>query len=399
MPQEPSDRGLATGRDGVHAGKRDDYGRAAVQVYGNERDLTTCATPVANLRSVVNAITAPLMDLVKMTRKVFTLDAPRAGGQLQATFPPKATVYDPNDTARPTIKETTLQAAALTNLRSPVSRLTVYDPNDTARTTIKETLIHDAVRTNLRGPVTVITYDPDYLVAKPTVRETVASIDPTRNMRAVVIKLTVIDPDDRAKTTVKETALAGYRPGGPEREGGTGYLAQEWDAKMTQRASIDPASEYGGNPNRDAGGGYFPDVTDATAHQTQRSTHTHDPAHTGGARAATLRPTDDDAERCAYVNTTRDGVLAGAGRAPTTVSASLPAGRDFVRAQPPAKAEPCATRDTPQATRPSAPTAMPCPGQGTRDKERRMVDADAWMDPALLDAYRKNPYTQSLNSY
>jgi len=431
-PQDPGDRGLATGRDrGAGAGRRDDYGRAAVQVYGNERDLTTCATPVANLGAAVSALTAPLLDLVKWTRKVFTLDAPRELGQLQATFPSKATVApddaarptvkettlqpgaltnlralvarltvsDPDDVARTTVNETTLQPAALTNLRALVARLTVYDPNDTARTTLKETLIHDVVLTNFRGPTTVITYDPDYLVAKPTVRETVASVNPQRNMRAATLKLTMIDPDDRAKTTVKETAIAGYRPGGPEREAGTGYLAQEWDAKMTQRASIDPDTEYGGNPTRDAGGGYLPEVTGATALETQRSTFTRDPSHTGGARAPTLAQTSEEAERCAYVNATRDGVLAGQGRAPTTVSASLPAGRDFVRTQPPAKASPCAERQSLAATRISAPNAMPCPGTGTREKERRMVDADAWLDPALLDAYRKNPYTLPLDSY
>ena len=372
---------------------------SSVQIYGNERDITTCATPTANLRSVVSAITLPLMDLIKLTRKIFTLEAPRENGLLQATFPPKATVYDANDVARPTIKETLIHGSTLTNLRGGTTRLTVYDPNDVARTTIKETLIHDAVMTNLRGPTTVITYDPDYLTARPTVRETVASVNPQRNMRAVTLKLTVIDPDDRAKTTVKETALSGYRPGGPEREAGTGYLAQEWDAKMTQRASVDPSSAYDGNPNRDVGCGYVPEVTDATAHPTQRSTLTHDPSHTGGARSATLRLTNDEAERAAYINTTRDGVLAGQGRAPTTVSASLPAGKDFMEAQPTAKASPCATRQTLPSTHPSAPTAMPCPGEETRQKERRQVDADAWLDPALLDAYRKNPYTQSLNSY
>ena len=368
-PAEPDDLGLANARrDGRSAGSCDDYGKASVQVYANERDITTCQTVKTNLQSIVKAITAPLQDLFRDTRKVFTLEASREHGQLQPRMPAK---------------------------------MTVYDPNDRLRTTIKETLIHDAVRMNLRGNTTVITYDPDYLVAKTTIRETVESVNPHRNMRPPTLKLTLIDPDDRAKTTVKETALAGYRPGGPEREGGLGYLAQEWDARMTQRANIDPDTDYGGNPGHDRGGGYDPEVNpiDPTNVATQRSMDTVDPAHVGGLFGATeLRPTSDEAAHAAYVNTTRDGVLAR--RDPTKVNVMLSKGTDWVRMQPSAKAPPCAGRTTPGTGRGSAPPEKPVAcAAGTRDRSRLMVDTDAWMDPSLLDAFRANPYTQSLQSF
>ena len=51
------------------------------------------------------------------------------------------TVYDPNDVARTTIKETTVDNDWI-GMAAPAEaqpKLTVYDPNDVARTTIRET--------------------------------------------------------------------------------------------------------------------------------------------------------------------------------------------------------------------------------------------------------------------
>ena len=398
-PADSGDRGLANSRErgAGGAGTKDDFGRASVLVYANERDVTSCQTVKTNVQSVVKAVTAPLMDLFRHTRKVFTLDAPREHGQLQASFPAKMTVYDPNDRLRTTIKETLIHDAVRMNLRGS-TRLTTYDPNDRLRTTIKETLIHDAVRTNLRGSTRVITYDPDFLVAKATVRETVPSANPNRNMRPPTLKLTLIDPDDRAKTTVKETAMLGYRPGGPEREGDTGYLSQAWDARMTQRADIDPDTEYGGNPGEDRGGGYQPEVTpiDVANVATQRSVDTVDPSRVG-ALSGDRRPTSDEADAAAYINDTRDGVLAL--RDPTKVSVMLGKGKEWVAMQAPAKAPPCAPRAALEQTRISMAPEMPPPCAATQVRSRLDVDADARLDPALLDAFRNNPYTQSLHSF
>ena len=57
----------------------------------------------------------------------------------------KPIVYDPNDVARTTIKETLIHNNRKGNVKGP-NKLTVYDPNDVAKTTIKETLIQDLKR-------------------------------------------------------------------------------------------------------------------------------------------------------------------------------------------------------------------------------------------------------------
>ena len=54
--------------------------------------------------------------------------------------PKKLTVYDPNDIARTTIKETNIHDNRAGNMSGP-NKITVHDPNDIARTTIKETNI------------------------------------------------------------------------------------------------------------------------------------------------------------------------------------------------------------------------------------------------------------------
>jgi hypothetical protein len=61
------------------------------------------------------------------------------------------------------------------------SKLTMYDPNDVARTTIKETLIHDTRQGNLTGSTKTIAYDPDD-VARTTMKETTESKGKTGNV-------------------------------------------------------------------------------------------------------------------------------------------------------------------------------------------------------------------------
>ena len=56
--------------------------------------------------------------------------------------PGRSTIYDPNNVARTTIKETNIHNNHSGNMNGP-EQLTIYDPNDHTRTTIKETNIHN----------------------------------------------------------------------------------------------------------------------------------------------------------------------------------------------------------------------------------------------------------------
>jgi len=152
-------------------GDSDDYGKSSVVVYANERDVTQQRTVVSNLTSVVKAIAAPFMDILKRTTKEYFVDAPRTFGNLQVQIPEKPTTYDPVTHAM--------------------------------RTTIKETTIHDTTIMNPRGPNGVPVQGEDQ--AKTTIRQTMEKEDTVRNVGSHRYKAFVYDPEEVARKTVRET--------------------------------------------------------------------------------------------------------------------------------------------------------------------------------------------------
>lgn len=152
-------------------GERYDYGKSAITVYDNERQTTETKTVVSNLTSIVKAIVAPFLDILRHTPKDYTLDAARTFGNMHAQIPEKATTYDP--------------------------------VNHMMRTTIKETTIHDTQVANLKGPEAVPVNCEDE--AKKTVRETLPVEDTMRNLNGKTYRVIMYSPDAVAKTTVKET--------------------------------------------------------------------------------------------------------------------------------------------------------------------------------------------------
>lgn len=152
-------------------GESDDYGKAAIVVYDNERMTTETKTVVSNVTSVVKAIVAPFVDILRHNTKEYTTDASRTFGNMHAQIPSKATLYDP--------------------------------VNHMMRTTIKETTIHDTTINNLKGPEQGRA--EDLAPAKTTVRETLPVEDTVRNVTAHTYKVIVYNPDEVAKTTIRET--------------------------------------------------------------------------------------------------------------------------------------------------------------------------------------------------
>jgi len=193
--------------DTYGVGEKFDYGKAQILVYNNERDVTSTKVYQGNVLSLVKAIIAPIEDMIKITKKQEGVDNPRHFGNLNIQIPNKQTVYDPNDTARTTIKETTVHDAIISNLKGH-EKLTVHDPNDTARTTIKETTIHDAIISNLKGYEKLTVHDPND-VARTTTKETLVHEYLLGNLKGNE-KLTVHDPNDVARTTIKETTVHDY---------------------------------------------------------------------------------------------------------------------------------------------------------------------------------------------
>ncbi len=239
--------------------EQNDYGKKGVEIRPNERFYTGERVQATNLAPDAREVTLPIQDFVKPTRAEETIGNIRGAGNFTAMgggMPAKLTVHDPNDIARATIKETTVDNDWL-GQSAPVSaqpKLTVYDPNDVARTTIKETTLDGdwlggAAPADAQPRLTV--YDPND-VARTTIKET--TIDNDWIGQAApdqAQKLTVYDPDDIAKVTGRNTLEDWdmYRNFGRQDTPNNATNRLQDGVRLTQKAAISGKSAYTGAAN------------------------------------------------------------------------------------------------------------------------------------------------------
>jgi hypothetical protein len=121
----------------------DDYGREGYEVRPNERNLTSERVMGLNLRPAESGqVTVHYSDENRPTRRQESVGNIRQTGTPvgYAQGAPAITVWDPNDVARTTVKEGTINwnwmGQAAPGSDGP-SRLKVYDPDDIARPTQK----------------------------------------------------------------------------------------------------------------------------------------------------------------------------------------------------------------------------------------------------------------------
>jgi hypothetical protein len=85
-----------------------DYGKAGYKARPNARTFTSERTEMGGAGSVVSALTAPLLDLLRPTRKQNVIGNMRPTGNVQGVYGNNAEpVWNPNDTPAPTIREQT----------------------------------------------------------------------------------------------------------------------------------------------------------------------------------------------------------------------------------------------------------------------------------------------------
>ena len=85
-----------------------DYGKAGYKARANARTFTSERTEMGAAGSIVSALTAPLMDLLRPTRKQNVIGNMRPMGNVQGVNGNHAEpVWNPNDTPAPTIREQT----------------------------------------------------------------------------------------------------------------------------------------------------------------------------------------------------------------------------------------------------------------------------------------------------
>ena len=135
----------ATNYFGTVDSKENDYGKSAIDIRPNERYFTGEKVHGLNVKPAQGETVVRFQDAAKPTRNEEMLGNPRGAGNFSATgagIPGAMTVYDPNDIARTTIKETTIDNDWL-GIAGPADgpqKLTVYDPDDIAKVTGRNTL-------------------------------------------------------------------------------------------------------------------------------------------------------------------------------------------------------------------------------------------------------------------
>ena len=342
--------------------KTADYGKSSFVAGPNERDTTRDNIHNSNVGSVVKSISAPLLDLMKTTKKENVVGNPRPEGNMNAQIPKRQTVYDVNDIARTTIKETTIHNEREGNIKGP-ERLTVYDPNDVAKTTIKETTENNSHEGNI-GVATTKNRVYDYDTApKITIRNTLDTVDYETNSTGANVPM-------KMETRVQD------------------------EAKRTTRETTEH-TDYRGAATYDKGSGYMVDPAEAPATQKQ---FTSDYEYTGIAGSGrTEGQRTDSAERNARLNLNKQSIAKG--RKPMGSNVKIWNGKEVMnvlhkRQMSGVNAE----RVEKSAVYQKTPSNDNKVYTNLRVNLSNDVQQNL-IDPDILDAYRENPYTHSLSSY
>ena len=339
-------------------------------------------------------------DLARTTIKETNIHDNRTG-QIAGDTRRAGAVYDPNDLARTTVKETNIHDNRTGNVHMTVTKVPVYDPNDIAKTTIKETNIHDT-RT---GPMSTqpsgdgqgahqqgVVLPSD--VAKTTVRETTDQEATTVNL-AGPTRPTVHDPADVARTTIKETNIDNERQGnigGLDTKGG--YATNPKTAPNTNRQFTADNERVGLADGQDQGGYQ---VAGVQAPRTQKENLNDDGEYTGTAAGQDKAPMS---YADAY-NATTDEVkeVVAEGRQPTLTGAKAIPDKSLVCMEQRSDHDRANQRElaTTRVLESLPPDQSAC--SVTKDKMNLAVEPERNQpDPALVEAFEGNPYTQRLDS-
>jgi hypothetical protein len=345
-----------------------DYNKSSIENKPNERDITQKRQVISNLTSEVKKIMIPLQDFIRKTRKENFVGNIRPDGNMKANMPSKMTVYDPDDIARTTIKETNIHNEHEGFIKGN-NKQTIQDPSDVAKTTIKETNIHNNtpyINMSPQQPKCLRVYDPDD-VPNTTIKETnihnehYGFVENSMNLNPGAYTTNNVEMKNTNKQFISDYEYTGIANADTETGGGRGYLASNYNAKNTHKQFLSNY-EYSGN----------------AAYHTER------PMSYADKYNARLNPNKEEL---------------AVGRSPTKQGTKVTVGEDLVNIQH-KKIE----TDRINIREPAETAVYQAPPQQNRcgitsmkDKlpenvQRMRISND------LLTPFNENPYTQSLNS-
>jgi len=345
-----------------------DYGMSSIENKANERDTTQDRMHLNNLTITVKKLITPITDFFRRTRKENFIGNIRPEGNMNARMPSKQTVYNPTDIARTTIKEQNIDNSHMGNLSGPINN-TVYDPNDIAKTTIKEQNIHNSapyINMNPQQPRSLRIYDPED-IARTTMKEVtidnehIGFMGNYQSLKAGGYTSTSVDMKNTHRQFLTDWYYQGIADGETGTGPGRGYLAARYDAKNTNRQFL------------------------------------NDWEWEGPAKFYSNTPSSYDAAYNAHLNPNKEEIALG--REPTPQSVKLNVGGDFVNIEHKRiEADQINIREPAETFIYEAPPQKNSCGL-TRVKSKLPEDSQrARINPEILNAFKQNPYTQSLSS-
>jgi hypothetical protein len=306
------------------------------------------------------------------------------------------------DKAKETIKQTTENNTYGGKLNMRQSRKVgkVYNPEEKAKATIRENTEKNSKNGNM-GTTRKVgkAYDPDEK-ARKTVKETTENNNNTGNMGTTRKAQTVYDPEDKPEHTMKDIVkVKDYK--------GISTVSTKkikiWDpedkAKNTIRQNVKVEDYVGGMNTNQYGGAYKVTIVDpkyTSRQETLVENYTATAGHTVSANQ----------EYCAAYAAETNGLKEeiAKGRAPTQNSVKLAVGGDMQnvdvkRIDSDRKNPRDFEQDMPNCDVPYQLPPTANPASITKEKNTVFNNYTERIQPEILDAYRNNPYTQSLHSY
>ena len=411
-----------------------DYGRGSFKARPNMRAISGPKMQVTNLSAPNKSNRAPQNPNIKHTRKNNVVGNNRWAGNFQNTGPTKAKVYDPNDVPRATIKEQNVDNTHQGYFQNTgPTKATVYDPNDVLRTTIKEQNIdnshvgyfqntgpnkgtvydpNDLFRTTIKeqnidnnhqgyfqntGPTKATVYDPND-VLRTTIKEQnidnshigyFQNVGPNKPM--------VYDPNDKPKYTIKHDTMVRDNVGNIQNQtAGGGYKNIKMKAKDTNR--ITTSVHYVGDAKGESRGGYK--NANVRAKNTERQFHTAEVKGNAGPATVKAQTSYEDSYNMS-VKTIREQVAVG--RKPAHSGPKQIYSKDYINMKTTRTGDLDNARiEDRGVSSTKVYNSMPQKNQFGETHYKDTLPNEPLADrinPEILDAFRKNPYTQSLHSY
>ena len=409
-----------------------DYGRGAMKTKPNNRQVTGPKMQITNLSVPNKNAMAPNQPNVRHTRKTNIVGNNRYGN-FQNTGPNRGKVYDPNDLPRTTVKEQMVNNTHQGHFQNTgPNRGQVYDPNDVLRTTIKEQNIdnnHQGYFQNT-GPNRGQVYDPNDL-PRTTIKEQMIDNNYQGNFQNTgPNRGKVYDPNDLPRTTIKEQTIDGNRLGGmtgrtkgmvydpsnipaptikqqtilnnsmgniQNQLSGGAYKTKKMNAKNTQRMTT--SVHYTGDATGPKRGGYT--ETSVKAKNTVRQFLTGE-VKGNAAPASVKAPKSYGDVYNATIHSVREQVAVG--RTPSKEGAKVGVSKEAVNMNTSRHGDQENFRiENRGVMSTKVYNSIPQPNQFGETHFKDVLANDPIgidrIHPDILDAFRKNPYTQSLHSF